>query len=1225
MELELTELETPDEVEFPVFNINAKHFLPAPYLNEKENFEVVEKYIYASFSCLPFSKLKKFNVERHLVEAYCGIFVFHNKLNILCSIVEKICTDRTVFFFEILNQRIKNDEFTDCEEFLLYFIRIWNNFLTVIIHISDMFKVFTYYCQTNDQTVRSVAEIFCGVWRNSLRNYSEIKEYLFMNVYGYMKRDQLYAEKNFFKYIYNNIKDGMSKDALLISVEGLNRNTNRYHLNGIDDDDDDAELSGDMFTDERLRENDAIKDGHVAKLETCLRKTVSFTGSITRSGRVSARGSARRPARRSVKESLKGSLRGSVRKTINDERGNGKRVRLNSYGEKQVDINKEENEFFHLLSEEIKDDLEKYKSVEKCTMRGGGGRYGPILRNAVKENACKFLNLKNGIYKVQKINDLLLSKCLKIIDQCDLYDEYAKLYIRLTLNYYDKKMKNRLRKKHVCEEKSNIDTSENDSRNNNIHDYNNSSNNNNSNNNNSNNNNNHMNNNNIFNCNNNNESNNNIGNSSNNNSNNKNNNNDNNNTGKNIFQMIEDISNLPFEIETFLCNEQMRCHKFMKIETEKELLKKLKENLIVQYIHILYSEEMIKRCIMYEQLESLRILYIFAVNMLCDDEFCKKFFRCAQILGTVVIQRIMDNRENMELINEAMTDLANFKLNIDRIIIVSFKHSSRFIKKWKETFEQLLCTGKHTDRYMPYVVSLYLNNLLMMHNACMKKMKKVNLVYKEFMNRAHKQDDKTGLGSLENDISRSIGFCGTDDTNSDISVDSDGIYILKKKILKLKQLKKQKGSEHMSMAEVRIFSDKLKKVFIRYTDIGKNVLNKITIMLSVFKFLDNKERFEKHFRMAMSKRLLNDEYLNIFLDANVFKVLKKECGSPYTKKIEHIIKDIQEEKALMESFYNLMENKTNVPYFIKKRKFWVKTVCDDAWDFLKIKENVIYPDFIKLCNDNFVQFYKANKKGRSAVMQPLLGLCILKVNLEMMNNIQNITFSTNESNVIYNANDSNTCDPHCSYLIEDDAEEKMGEEEWCDLLIDSPSFTDSVSDKPCYNIDPKKMKCFCFIVTIIQGVVLLLFNKKYEYTTEEIETLTGLKKSTIQHFLKPLYEVEQTKILLYDEANDKLKLNYLFRPNKKYVKVKYADYICNEDVAIPPNTEAEDITADTNLFIDAAVVRYLKINTSASEQDICKHVNSKKPGTTAEAVKARIDSLLQKEFIGFKDNMYWYI
>ncbi|SBT79626.1 cullin-like protein, putative [Plasmodium malariae] len=1117
---------------FPVFYVKNKEPVNIDSEYFSECIRSYEEYINGCFDFLPFNELVIDNEKKFLIERYCDFFVFYNCERVICTIIEEQCKKKTIHFFETLDLKINNKEFKNAEDFLKYFVNIWNNFLSVIIHLEDLLKSFNSYNKITYANFDSPSYIFNELWKEYTNNFPNIKNVLISSASDYLKCDKIYCETKFYQYICLNMHDEDTS----------------YEEEGVD---------GCLDMKHRHRSNISISrtsnNGKGYKSFGC------SSGDITSSS-YDIRGS---------KES-NNSNRCDRGHSVGKERFDWSKL------DKDMNIN---NDTYNSEMEKVKEEKRGNVNSTCFVSHNTGDCQIKVKKN--EENIHK----SGSIKMVEKINDKLLSMSLKIIDMLGLYVELEQVYKNETYAYYKEKI-----------DKQNEQNMENG-----------------------------------------------------------------------YIMDTKQIYDFPNKIENYLCHEQMRCRKFLKEETEISILKMLKELLIVKHKDILFKEENIKYCIINEKYDSLRILYLFSLNLNSTEEFCRLFFKATETLGVELINDLISKRNNINALNDSFIHLLNFKLNIDRIIIMSFRYSSFFTKRWKEVFEHFLNKGMHAESYIPVILSIYLNNLMMMHNACLKKLRKYFILNKQLKNGEninkylYEKSWKTYCTQPQ------IASKGEDI----VSTDSETLFAVKKYLKNRKRKKKflnsnkifglnvskryddnneennggkdgneengkkengydayngssSSSSDSNNKKELHLHTKKIEKLFKKYHDIGKCIMNIITIVLSLFKYISDKEKFEKYYRIFMCKRLINDDSFNIILDIKVFKTLKKECGAQFTKKIETILKDMKFTSRILQNFYN--ELPRNSSKLLRRRKYFVNVIFNEIWDYSNIEDTIIYPQMIKLCNDYFYQYYKNYNKAKNIRFLPLFGLCTLKVNLARVS--KKYTSWTNHF-----ANASNNYD--AVFAGNGSAEGPNGSSgiggiSSCNNTIKNCNSNDyggndaDDNNGSIPNSQEKKKKKFFFTVTLLQAIVLLLFNEKNEYNISEINTQTGISNDNIIRYLKSLYSVDKTKILNYDEINQNFKLNVAFKSDSKYVIVNYSDVTYKDNEAIPALTQEDIELEDRSLHIDAGIVKFLKSDGKSSEKDICSYIKQKMNITSSEQIKNRIASLLSREFIFFQDNFYYY-
>ncbi|CAA9989025.1 cullin-like protein, putative [Plasmodium knowlesi strain H] len=690
---------------------------------------------------------------------------------------------------------------------------------------------------------------------------------------------------------------------------------------------------------------------------------------------------------------------------------------------------------------------------------------------------------------------------------------------------------------------------------------------------------------------------------------------------------------LPEEIENYLCHEQMRCRKFLKEETEIAILKMLKEELIVRNKDVLFKNVYIKHYIENEKYDSLRMLYLFSLHMNDTEKFCDIFFKAVEEIGLEIIDEVLKKRDNLNTLYDALIRLVNYKLNIDRVIIISFRYSSFFTNKWKEVFEHFLNKGNHAENYMPVILSIYLNNLLMMYNTGLKKLRKYYILNKQLRKGRSKKNDilfeKNWYSFCNESVIEGV------EQESSISADSDTMMMVKKYLKKKKRKRKilhgrmqtgEQGSHCDNEATekpshssdscdeemIHVHTEKMEKLFKKYHDVGKYIINTVTIILSLFKYLSDKEKFEKYYRTYMCKRLINDKNFNIVLDVKVFKTLKKECGPQFTKKIETILKDMKYSCKGMQDFYKEISH--DGIKLLKKKKYSVNVIYNDVWEHNKLEGGIIYPEAIRLCNDYFCKYYALVNKAKNIKFLPLYGLCTLKVDFGKIEEKKYRTLSSSSCENAEHSESDNSAGKHLS----------CGERDTKGAKTNGRNGFQKNKHNVHEEENFKKRRRFLFTVTTLQATVLLLFNKRPQYSIGELTDLTGFSRDHLIEYLKGIYTGYETNILIYDEAHENFQLNVNFQTDNKYLVVNYSDQTYKDNTAIPALTQDDKELEDRTLHIDASIVKFLKTCGKASERDICAHTRQKVNNCTNEQIKSRLASLISREFIFLQNNIYYF-
>ncbi len=87
------------------------------------------------------------------------------------------------------------------------------------------------------------------------------------------------------------------------------------------------------------------------------------------------------------------------------------------------------------------------------------------------------------------------------------------------------------------------------------------------------------------------------------------------------------------------------------------------------------------------------------------------------------------------------------------------------------------------------------------------------------------------------------------------------------------------------------------------------VLNNV---ISLFRFLADKDVFEKYYKQHLSKRLLGNNSVSEDSERLMIAKLKMECGFQFTSKLEGMFQDIHHNQETGVEFQNWLSNAANV-------------------------------------------------------------------------------------------------------------------------------------------------------------------------------------------------------------------------------------------------------------------------------------------------------------------------
>jgi len=173
-----------------------------------------------------------------------------------------------------------------------------------------------------------------------------------------------------------------------------------------------------------------------------------------------------------------------------------------------------------------------------------------------------------------------------------------------------------------------------------------------------------------------------------------------------------------------------------------------------------------------------------------------------------------------------------------------------------------------------------------------------------------------------------------------------------------------KSPEYLSL----YIDDKLKKGVKGLTEAEvEALLDKSMVM---FRFLQEKDVFEKYYKQHLAKRLLLNKSVSDDSEKNMISKLKHECGCQFTSKLEGMFKDMTVSGTTMEEFRNHV-TASNVN--LNGVDLFVRVLTTGFWPTQSATPKCNIPHPPSTAFDAFKRFYLGKHSGRIVTLQPQMG------------------------------------------------------------------------------------------------------------------------------------------------------------------------------------------------------------------------------------------------------------
>lgn len=369
-----------------------------------------------------------------------------------------------------------------------------------------------------------------------------------------------------------------------------------------------------------------------------------------------------------------------------------------------------------------------------------------------------------------------------------------------------------------------------------------------------------------------------------------------------------------------------------------------------------------------------------------------------------------------------------------------------------------------------------------------------------------------------------------------------------------------KSPEYLSL----FIDDKLKKGVKGMTEQEiENVLDKSMVL---FRFLQEKDVFERYYKQHLAKRLLLNKSVSDDSEKNMISKLKTECGCQFTSKLEGMFKDMTVSNSTMEEFKSHVATTGTNLYGVD---LFVRVLTTGFWPTQSATPKCNIPMAPRNAFEAFRRYYLAKHSGRQLTLQPQLGSADL-----------NATFygSKKDDSGEAAASSSSTSVGQRKHIIQ---------------------------------------------VSTYQMVILMLFNNREKLTYEEIKNETDIPEKDLMRAIQSLALGKMTQRILTKEPKTKeIEQDHIFMVNDQFTSKLYRVKI--QTVAAKGESEPErketrsKVDEDRKHEIEAAIVRIMKARKRMQHNVLVAEVTEQLKARFLPSpviIKKRIEGLIEREYL----------
>lgn len=152
----------------------------------------------------------------------------------------------------------------------------------------------------------------------------------------------------------------------------------------------------------------------------------------------------------------------------------------------------------------------------------------------------------------------------------------------------------------------------------------------------------------------------------------------------------------------------------------------------------------------------------------------------------------------------------------------------------------------------------------------------------------------------------------------------------------------------------------------------EEVLNRTIV---VFRFLHEKDLFERHYKGHLAKRLLHGRSVSDDAERGMMAKLKIECGHGYVQKLQGMLNDVKVSEETGAAFTEYIKKASRpMPFDLS-----VSVLTSTYWPIAAVQQACIMPPSMVSARQAFEKFYQSRHSGRLLSWHPNLGSADVRV------------------------------------------------------------------------------------------------------------------------------------------------------------------------------------------------------------------------------------------------------
>jgi len=188
--------------------------------------------------------------------------------------------------------------------------------------------------------------------------------------------------------------------------------------------------------------------------------------------------------------------------------------------------------------------------------------------------------------------------------------------------------------------------------------------------------------------------------------------------------------------------------------------------------------------------------------------------------------------------------------------------------------------------------------------------------------------------------------------------------------------------------------------------------------MTVFKYVEDKDVFQKFYSRMLSRRLVNSTQASDEAEASMITKLKEACGFEYTNKLQRMFQDMGVSKDLEKAFLDSLTDRDSLGRtllhknaFLTVVDFSILVLSTASWPLTPPTTSFNLPNELIKSYDRFHSFYTTKHSGRKLTWLTNLSRGEMKANYSKHSRVPyTFTVSTYQMGILlpYNTTDTHT-------------------------------------------------------------------------------------------------------------------------------------------------------------------------------------------------------------------------